>query len=81
MKFWKIGPYQHLITSEDYSFLHHDSYIDGYRPLIMSVEDIKNRSEICGHLKDNDLTEVLQHLSDSPVIPNYIKIKFKLKSS
>ena len=28
--FLRIGPYQHLISSERYDFLNHDSYVDGY---------------------------------------------------
>lgn len=77
--FMQIGPYQHLITSDRYEFLDHDSYVDGYLIREFSAERVLKSAEYLGSLLQEDVNESIQRAIESPKIKPYLIKKYKLR--
>lgn len=77
--FMQIGPYQHLISSEQYSFLDHDSYVDGYLIREFSAARVLESADYLGSLLPEDVLESIQRAVTSPKIKPYLIKKYKLK--
>lgn len=62
-----IGPYQHCIHSEDYSFLtKSESYVDCFRIKEISAERIIENADYVGRLNADDIDEILNLTVSSP---------------
>ena len=77
--FMQIGPYQHLISSEKYGFLDHDSYVDGYLIREFSAARVLESADYLGSLLPEDVLESIQRAVASPKIKPYLIKKYKLK--
>lgn len=65
--FNRIGPYQHLLYSSDYSFLKgKDRYVDCYQFKDVSVLRIVQYGEYIGTLSEEDMKAVLGLVAASP---------------
>ena len=76
--FMQIGPYQHLISSEQYSFLDHDSYVDGYLIREFSAARVLESADYLGSLLPEDVLESIQRAVESPKIKPYLIKKYRL---
>lgn len=76
--FARIAPYQHLVRAADNDYLDHDSYVDCYMVREFDSERVLESAEYLGHIKENDLTECLDHVRHSPAIKPYVLKKFNL---
>ena len=76
--FERIGPYQHQIYREDYEFLEHDSFIDGFLIREFSISRVRESATFLGRIKDEDLAECIQHACKSPVAKKYLLKKYGL---
>ncbi len=79
--FNRIGPYQHEISKEKYSFLDHVSYIDGYSIREFDVKRVLNSAKYLGSIDTEDLKEVINHVCDSPDVKPYLLKKYSLKKT
>ena len=77
--FMQIGPYQHLISSDKYDFLDHDSYVDGYLIREFNAARVLESADYLGSLLPEDVHESIQRAVDSPKIKPYLIKKYKLK--
>ena len=77
--FMQIGPYQHLISSDKYDFLDHDSYVDGYMIREFNAKRVLESADYLGSLLPEDVDESIQRAVDSPKIKPYLIKKYKLK--
>ena len=77
--FMQIGPYQHLISSDKYDFLDHDSYVDGYLIREFNAKRVLESADYLGSLLPEDVDESIQRAVDSPKIKPYLIKKYKLK--
>lgn len=66
---------QYLIRKEDYpEILDHDSWIDCTDPKELKVSKIKAKeAEKKGHLKDNDLMNIMKHLKENDFIDTHTR--------
>lgn len=76
--FLRIGPYQHLITETKYSFLDHDSYIDGYSIREFDTERVLKSAQYLGSINLEDIKEAVNHVCDSPDVKPFILKKYGL---
>lgn len=74
----RIGPYQHQIYCEEYEFLDHDSFIDGFLIREFSVSRVLESATYLGAIKKEDLTECIKHACESPVAKKYLLKKYGL---
>ena len=77
--FMKIGPYQHLISSERYDFLDHDSYVDGYLIREFDAARVMKSAQYLGALASEDVEESIQRAVSSPQLKPYLIKRYKLK--
>ena len=77
--FTQIGPYQHEIKCSQYSFLDHDSYVDGYLIREFNAKRVLESADYLGSLLPEDVHESIQRAVDSPKIKPYLIKKYKLK--
>lgn len=77
--FMQIGPYQHLIKCDQYEFLDHDSYVDGYLIREFNANRVLESAEYLGSLLLEDVRESIQRAVDSPKIKPYLIKKYNLK--
>ena len=77
--FMQIGPYQHLIRCDQYGFLDHDSYVDGYMIREFDASRVLESAQYLGSLLQEDLNESIQRAIDSPKIKPYLIKKYRLK--
>ncbi len=77
--FMQIGPYQHLIRCDQYGFLDHDSYVDGYLIREFDASRVLESAQYLGSLLQEDLNESIQRAIDSPKIKPYLIKKYRLK--
>lgn len=77
--FMQIGPYQHEIKCSQYSFLDHDSYVDGYLIREFNAKRVLESADYLGSLLPEDVLESIQRAVDSPKIKPYLIKKYKLK--
>ena len=77
--FMHIGPYQHLISSDKYDFLDHDSYVDGYLIREFNAKRVLESADYLGSLLPEDVDESIRRAVDSPKIKPYLIKKYKLK--
>lgn len=77
--FMQIGPYQHLISSEQYGFLAHDSYVDGYLIREFNATRVLESADYLGSLAAEDVHESIQRALDSPKIKPYLIKKYNLR--
>ena len=77
--FMRIGPYQHLISRKQYSFLDHDSYVDGYLIREFNAERVMESAEYLGSLLPEDVHESILRAIDSPKIKPYLIKKYNLR--
>lgn len=77
--FTQIGPYQHEIKCSQYSFLDHDSYVDGYLIREFNAKRVLESADYLGSLLPEDVLESIQRAVDSPKIKPYLIKKYKLK--
>lgn len=78
--FMQIGPYQHLISSDKYDFLDHDSYVDGYLIREFNAARVLESADYLGSLLPEDVLESIQRAVDSPKIKPYLIKKYRLIS-
>lgn len=78
--FLQIGPYQHFISCEQYGFLDHDSYVDGYLIREFNAKRVLASADYLGSLLPEDVHESIQRAVDSPKIKPYLIKKYKLIS-
>lgn len=76
--FNRIAPYQHQIFSEQYDFLDHDSFIDGFLIREFSIDRVVSNSTYLGRIEKSDLDESIRHACDSPVAKKYLLKKYGL---
>ena len=76
--FMQIGPYQHLIRSEQYDFLDHDSYVDGYMIREFDAGRVMSSATFLGSLEIEDIKESIQRAVSSPKQKPYIIKRYKL---
>ena len=76
--FMQIGPYQHLIRAEQYDFLDHNSYVDGYMIREFSVSRVMASATYLGSLSPEDIRESIQRAIESPRQKPYIIKRYKL---
>ena len=76
--FMQIGPYQHLIRYEQYDFLDHDSYVDGYMIREFDAKRVMSTAKYLGSLKNEDIKESIQRAISSPKQKPYIIKRYKL---
>lgn len=74
--FLRIGPYQHLIRAEQYSFLDHDSYIDGYSLREFTVSRVLESATYLGTIDPEDLSESIKHVCESPDVKPFLLKKY-----
>ena len=74
--FMQIGPYQHLIRCDQYGFLDHDSYVDGYLIREFDASRVLESAQYLGSLLQEDLNESIQRAIDSPKIKPYLIKKY-----
>ena len=74
----QIGPYQHLIRSEKYDFLDHDSYVDGYLIREFDAGRVISTATYLGSLEIEDIKESIQRAVTSPKQKPYIIKRYKL---
>lgn len=79
--FMRIGPYQHKIFVQEYDFLDHDSYIDGYTLHEFSIERVIQEATYLGRISDNDLQESIDRLLESKNIKKYLQERYNLSHS
>ena len=77
--FMKIGPYQHMISSEKYDFLDHDSYVDGYLIREFDATRVMNSAQYLGSLASEDVEESIKRAVSSPQLKPYLIKRYKLK--
>ena len=77
--FMKIGPYQHLISSEQYDFLDHDSYVDGYLIREFDAARVMKSAQYLGALASEYIEESIQRAISSPQLKPYLIKRYKLK--
>ena len=77
--FMQIGPYQHEIKCSQYSFLDHDSYVDGYLIREFNAARVLASADYLGSLLPEDVHESIQRAVDSPKIKPYLIKKYRLK--
>ncbi len=78
-RFMEIGPYQHQISSRKYSFLHHDSYVDGYMIREFNSERVLTSADYLGFLDEEDVQESIAHVVTSPGVKPYLLKRYGLK--
>lgn len=78
-RFIEIGPYQHLISSNQYDFLDHDSFVDGYLIREFNAERVLSSAEYLGCLHEHDIRECIAHAIASPKIKPYMLKRYGLK--
>ena len=78
--FMQIGPYQHFISCEQYGFLDHDSYVDGYLIREFNAARVLASADYLGSLLPEDVHESIQRAVDSPKIKPYLIKKYRLIS-
>lgn len=76
-----IGPYQHLIYANNYDFLDHDCYIDGYTIHEFNAARIIAEAVYIGNIGETDLRESIDHLIDSGNIKPAVLKRYRLKRS
>lgn len=76
--FMKIGPYQHLISCEQYNFLDHDSYVDGYLIREFDAKRVIASADYLGSLAPEDVAESIQRALSSPQLKPYLVKRFNL---
>lgn len=76
--FMQIGPYQHLISSEQYDFLDHDSYVDGYMIREFDAGRVMQSATYLGSLEIEDVKESIHRAVLSPKQKPYIIKRYKL---
>ena len=76
--FMQIGPYQHLISCEQYGFLDHDSYVDGYLIREFNATRVLESADYLGSLLPEDVLESIQRAVESPKIKPYLIKKYRL---
>lgn len=79
--FMRIGPYQHMISSEKYDFLDHDSYVDGYLIREFDAERVMDSAQYLGALAPEDIKESIQRAISSPQLKPYLIKRYKLQRS
>lgn len=79
--YFRIGPYQHEISNEKYSFLDHVSYIDGCSIREFDVKRVLRSAKYLGSIDAKDLKEVINHVCDSPDVKPYLLKKYNLKKT
>ena len=77
--FLRIGPYQHLISSERYDFLNHDSYVDGYLIREFDANRVLDSAVFLGSLAPEDVAESIQRAISSPQLKPYLIKRYNLK--
>lgn len=77
--FLRIGPYQHLISSERYDFLDHDSYVDGYLIRELDANRVLDSADFLGSLAPEDVAESIQRAISSPQLKPYLIKRYNLK--
>lgn len=77
--FMQIGPYQHMIRCDQYGFLDHDSYVDGYFIREFDASRVLASAQYLGSLLKEDLNESIQRAINSPKIKPYLIKKYRLK--
>ena len=77
--FMQIGPYQHLVSSDQYDFLDHDSYVDGYMIREFDASRVIKTAKYLGSLSLEDVKESIQRAVLSPKQKPYIIKRYKLK--
>ena len=77
--FLRIGPYQHLISSERYDFLDHDSYVDGYLIREFDANRVLDSAVFWGSLAPEDVAESIQRAISSPQLKPYLIKRYNLK--
>lgn len=77
--FLRIGPYQHLISSERYDFLDHDSYVDGYLIREFDANRVLDSAVFLGSLAPEDVAESIQRAISSPQLKPYLIKRYNLK--
>lgn len=77
--FLRIGPYQHLISSERYDFLDHDSYVDGYLIREFDANRVLDSAVFLGSLAPEDVAECIQRAISSPQLKPYLIKRYNLK--
>ena len=77
--FLRIGPYQHLISSERYDFLNHDSYVDGYLIREFDANRVLDSAVFLGSLAPEDVAESIQSAISSPQLKPYLIKRYNLK--
>ena len=77
--YMKIGPYQHLITSEQYGFLDHDSYVDGYLIREFDATRVLDSAQYLGALASEDVNECIHRAISSPQLKPYLIKRYNLK--
>lgn len=76
--FMQIGPYQHLIRSDQYDFLDHDSYVDCYMIREFDAGRVMNSADYLGALETKDIKESILRAVSSPKQKPYIIKRYKL---
>ena len=79
--FMTIGPYQHYIKAEQYDFLDHDSYVDGYVIREFDADRVLRTSTYLGSLTMDDVKESIRLAVKSPRQKPYIIKRYKLDIS
>ena len=74
----KIGPYQHLIKAEDYDFLDHDSFIDGFSLREFDESRVLKSAKYLGCINSDDLKEAIRHVCESPDVKPFMIKKYGL---
>ena len=77
--YFRIGPYQHIISNEKYSFLDHVSYIDGFTIREFDLQRVLSSATYLGAIDVEDIKEVVQHVCESPDVKPYLLKKYGLK--
>ena len=77
--FLRIGPYQHLIRAEQYDFLDHDSYIDGFSLREFEVSRVIESASYLGTINQEDLLESINHVCESPDVKPFLLKKYGLR--
>ena len=78
--FMKIGPYQHLIRSNSYEFLDHDSYVDGYLIREFDADRVLKSAIYLGSIGAEDVKESIRLAVASPKQKPYIIKRYGLDS-
>lgn len=72
---------RHKIYHQDYDFLEHDSYIDGYALFEFPISRVIENATYLGRISMRDLQESIDRLLESKVIKGYLQERYGLTHS